>query len=158
MVQKLQLSSYFFVIIRASLIRQDNTALVFRLFLYVWSKNPVNSRLRKLPEFNLSDAVLFFFGGVGFFGWIFLDELVYLVDFSISKSSFVDAYGVKVMAVDQVSEIDAQILEALQFNGPVVCDVNTHGYHTCEPKIVGQKVPAQNMTSYPSLEKSLKGI
>mgnify|MGYP006210751965 CR=1 FL=1 len=33
----------------------------------MWSKNPVNSRLRKLPEFNLSDAVLFFFGGVGFF-------------------------------------------------------------------------------------------
>ena len=103
----------------------------------MWSKNPANSRLRKSPEFHLSDEVLFFFGGVGFFGWIFLDELVYLVDFSISKSSFVDAYGVKVMAVDQVSEIDAQILEALQFNGPVVCDVNTHGYHTCEPKIVG---------------------
>jgi len=60
----------------------------------------------------------------------------------------VDAYGVKVVAVDQVSEIDAKISEVLQFDGPVVCDVDMHEYHTYEPKIVGWKTPIEDMFPY----------
>jgi acetolactate synthase I/II/III large subunit len=60
----------------------------------------------------------------------------------------VGAYGVKVVAVDQVSEIDAKISEVLQFDGPVVCDVNIHEYHTYEPKISGWKTPIEDMFPY----------
>ena len=46
------------------------------------------------------------------------------------------------------TEMDQKIEEVLNYDGPVVCDVNMHEYHTYEPKIVGWKTPIEDMYPY----------
>jgi acetolactate synthase I/II/III large subunit len=60
----------------------------------------------------------------------------------------VAAYGIKTIEVCNHSEMDAKMKEVLSFDGPVVCDVNIHEYHTYEPKIVGWKTPIEDMYPY----------
>ena len=38
--------------------------------------------------------------------------------------------------------------EVLDYDGPVVCDVNCHEYHTYEPKIIGWETPIEDMYPY----------
>ena len=60
----------------------------------------------------------------------------------------VESYGMKAVKVSNHSEMDQKIEEVLNYDGPVVCDVNMHEYHTYEPKIVGWKTPIEDMYPY----------
>lgn len=62
-----------------------------------------------------------------------------------------DAYGVKTFTVDKNEDLDSVIRQVLDYDGPCVCDVNCHEYHTYEPRIFGWKTPIEDM--YPYLEK-----
>lgn len=63
----------------------------------------------------------------------------------------VNAYGIKTVTINNHSELDSKIKEVLEFNGPVVCDVNCHEFHTYEPRIFGWKTPIEDM--YPYLDR-----
>lgn len=60
----------------------------------------------------------------------------------------VQAYGIKTVAIRNHAEMDAKIEEVLQFDGPVVCDVDMHEFHTYEPRIFGWKTPIEDMYPY----------
>lgn len=49
-------------------------------------------------------------------------------------------------------EVRKLIRELLNQDGPIVCDVNCHEYHTYDPKIVGWSTPIEDM--YPYLPRS----
>ena len=59
-----------------------------------------------------------------------------------------EAYGIKTVAIGNHAEMDAKIDEVLGFDGPVVCDVDMHEYHTYEPRIFGWKTPIEDMYPY----------
>ena len=42
--------------------------------------------------------------------------------------------------------------EILNYNGPVVCDINCHEFHAYEPKLIGWKTPIEDM--YPYLKRN----
>jgi acetolactate synthase-1/2/3 large subunit len=63
----------------------------------------------------------------------------------------VEAYGIKVVYIDSHDDMREKILEVLDYDGPVVCDVNCHEYHTYEPRIFGWKTPIEDM--YPYLDR-----
>ena len=42
----------------------------------------------------------------------------------------------------------ATIEEALNFDGPVICDVNCHEHHTYQPRIIGWATPIEDMYPY----------
>lgn len=56
--------------------------------------------------------------------------------------------GLKVVTLDDNSEIHKKIDEVLEYDGPVVCDVNIHEYHRYEPRIFGWKTPIEDMYPY----------
>ena len=56
----------------------------------------------------------------------------------------VEAYGIKTVAIGKHAEMDTKIDEVLQFDGPVVCDVDMHEFHTYEPRIFGWKTPVED--------------
>ena len=58
------------------------------------------------------------------------------------------AYGIKTVAIHNHAEMDAKIEEVLQLDGPVVCDVDMHEFHTYEPRIFGWKTPIEDMYPY----------
>lgn len=60
----------------------------------------------------------------------------------------VQAYGMKAVLLEKQSEMDATIENVLNYEGPVVCDVNMHEYHTYEPRIFGWKTPIEDMYPY----------
>jgi acetolactate synthase-1/2/3 large subunit len=65
--------------------------------------------------------------------------------------NFIDiakAYGVKTVEIKSHSSMLNQIKEVLDFDGPVICDVNCHEYHTYEPRIFGWKTPIEDMYPY----------
>ena len=39
----------------------------------------------------------------------------------------------------------------MNYNGPVVCDVNCHEFHSYEPKLIGWETPIEDM--YPYLKR-----
>tara|TARA_Y100000593_G_C4302632_1_gene334161 strand:- start:545 stop:2380 length:1836 start_codon:yes stop_codon:yes gene_type:complete len=63
----------------------------------------------------------------------------------------VNAYKVKTMVIDDGTDYDKvreQIREFLDYDGPVVLDLNCHEYHTYDPKIVGWETPIEDMYPY----------
>ncbi len=58
------------------------------------------------------------------------------------------AYGLKTVTINKNSEMREKISEVLQYDGPVICDVNIHEYHTYEPRIFGWKTPIEDMYPY----------
>ena len=65
-------------------------------------------------------------------------------------SNFVQAYGIKTVAIGNHAEMDAKIDEVLRFDGPVVCDVDMPEFHTYEPRIFGWKTPIEDMYPLPA--------
>ena len=62
-----------------------------------------------------------------------------------------DAYNVPTMTItgaDSYEQVRTKIREFLEFDGPLICDVNCHEYHTYEPKIVGWSTPVEDMYPY----------
>jgi acetolactate synthase-1/2/3 large subunit len=62
-----------------------------------------------------------------------------------------DAYNVPTMTItgeDTYDQVRAKIRDFLDFDGPMVCDVDCHEYHTYEPKIVGWATPVEDMYPY----------
>lgn len=62
-----------------------------------------------------------------------------------------NAYKVKTFIINKNEEIENLLDEILNYNGPVVCDVNCHEFHAYEPKLIGWKTPIEDM--YPYLER-----
>ena len=62
-----------------------------------------------------------------------------------------NAYKVKTFRINKNSEIEEILHKILKHNGPVVCDVNCHEFHTYEPKLIGWQTPIEDM--YPYLDR-----
>ena len=62
------------------------------------------------------------------------------------------AYKVKTFTINNNDEIENHLTEILNYNGPVVCDVNCHEFHSYEPKLIGWKTPIEDM--YPYLKRN----
>lgn len=60
----------------------------------------------------------------------------------------VNAYGIKTVSINGHQGIEEKIDEVLEHNGPVVCDVNIHEFHTYEPRIFGWNTPIEDMYPY----------
>ena len=60
----------------------------------------------------------------------------------------VEGYGIKTFAIEKNSDMDAQIDRVLSWDGPVVCDVNSHEFRTYEPRLVGWATPIEDMYPY----------
>tara|TARA_Y100000361_G_scaffold49402_1_gene42908 strand:- start:155 stop:1990 length:1836 start_codon:yes stop_codon:yes gene_type:complete len=63
----------------------------------------------------------------------------------------VEAYGIKTMTIDDGTDYDKvrqQIREFLDYDGPVVLDLNCHEYHTYDPKVIGWQTPIEDMYPY----------
>lgn len=58
------------------------------------------------------------------------------------------AYKIKTVELKAQSNIDSAINEVFDFDGPVVCDVDIHEYHTYEPRIFGWSTPIEDMYPY----------
>jgi len=71
-----------------------------------------------------------------------------------------EAYGVKTIKIDgnDPVEISKKIKEVLSFDGPVVCDVNCHEWHTYDPKIIGWQTPIEDMYPYLPEEEFLDNM
>lgn len=68
--------------------------------------------------------------------------------------NFIDiakAYKIKTVEITSHKDMKEKIREVLEHDGPVVCDVNCHEYHTYEPRIFGWKTPIEDM--YPYLDR-----
>lgn len=61
------------------------------------------------------------------------------------------AYGIHSIEINDNSEIEEKIAGAIQFDGPVVCNVVMPDFHTYEPKVIGWKTPIEDM--YPYLDR-----
>ena len=46
------------------------------------------------------------------------------------------------------SEVRQQIRKFLDYDGPVVLDLNCHEYHTYDPKVIGWETPIEDMYPY----------
>ncbi len=69
-----------------------------------------------------------------------------------------EAYGIKTFTINSNTELDEIIQQVLEFDGPVVCDVNCHEHHTYEPRIFGWKTPIEDMYPYLSREEFKKNL
>ena len=66
----------------------------------------------------------------------------------------VEAYKIPTMVVDDGTDYDKvreQIKEFLDYDGPIVMDLNCHEYHSYNPKIIGWETPIEDM--YPYLDE-----
>jgi acetolactate synthase-1/2/3 large subunit len=63
------------------------------------------------------------------------------------------AYGIKTFSIksNSLRHIKSTINKVLEFDGPVVCDINCHEYHTYQPRVFGWKTPIEEM--YPYLDR-----
>lgn len=68
------------------------------------------------------------------------------------------AYKVKVMELTQNSQSEKIIDEFLDYDGPVVLDVNCHEFHTYEPRIFGWNTPIEDMYPYVPREEFKKNM
>lgn len=62
----------------------------------------------------------------------------------------VDAYGIKTFTIKNNAEIREKIKEVLVYDGPAVCDVDSHEWHRYEPKMYDSR-PIEDM--YPALPR-----
>ena len=62
--------------------------------------------------------------------------------------NIIEAYGIKTFTIDSHKNMEDIISEVLNYDGPVVCDVNCHEFHTYEPRIFGWKTPIEDMYPY----------
>lgn len=58
-----------------------------------------------------------------------------------------EAYGIKGVRIDSVENIDAQIKEVLDYDGPVICDVMTPEWQLIIPRISSDKLPDGTLVS-----------
>jgi acetolactate synthase-1/2/3 large subunit len=58
------------------------------------------------------------------------------------------AYGIESWTINNNMELNNKINEVLNFNGPIVCDVNTDNYFKYEPRIFGWNTPIEDMYPY----------
>ncbi len=63
-----------------------------------------------------------------------------------------NAYKVKTFRINNNEETEKLLDEILNYNGPVVCDVNCHEFHAYAPKLIGWKTPIEDM--YPYLKRN----
>ncbi len=59
------------------------------------------------------------------------------------------AYGIKGIRINSVPELEKKIKEALQFDGPVICDVMTPHWQAIIPRIASDKKPDGTLVSKP---------
>lgn len=67
-------------------------------------------------------------------------------------NKIVKAYGVESVAIENDDELEEKIEYVLNFDGPVVVDVNCHEYHLYEPRLIGWATPIEDM--YPYLDRN----
>ena len=60
-----------------------------------------------------------------------------------------EVYGIKGVRISAVDELDAKIKEALDYDGPVVCDVMTPEWQLLIPRVTSEKGPDGKMISNP---------
>jgi acetolactate synthase-1/2/3 large subunit len=60
----------------------------------------------------------------------------------------VKAYGIAAFQINSNADIDGVIDQVMAHDGPAVCDVNCHDYHTYEPRIFGWSTPVEDMYPY----------
>ncbi len=60
-----------------------------------------------------------------------------------------EVYGIKGIRISSVDEVDAKIQEALDYDGPVVCDVMTPEWQLLIPRVTSEKGPDGKMVSNP---------
>lgn len=68
--------------------------------------------------------------------------------------SIVESYNIPTMKVDDGSDyeiIREKIREFLDFDGPIVMDLNCHEFHSYNPKVIGWETPIEDM--YPYLDE-----
>ncbi len=58
-----------------------------------------------------------------------------------------EAYGIKGIRIDNVSEMDEKIKEAIDFDGPVICDVRTQEWQLLIPRVSSDKLPDGTLVS-----------
>ena len=63
----------------------------------------------------------------------------------------VSAYGVKGIHIDPGDDLIGEITEVLEYDGPVVCDIDMHDFHAYEPRISNWDDPIHDM--YPKLSR-----
>lgn len=57
-------------------------------------------------------------------------------------------FDIQTFEVSKNADIDSTIDTVMAFDGPAVCDVNMHEYHTYEPRIFGWSTPVEDMYPY----------
>jgi acetolactate synthase-1/2/3 large subunit len=58
-----------------------------------------------------------------------------------------EAYGIKGVRIDSVTDLDAKIDEVLAYDGPVVCDVMTPEWQLLIPRVSSEKLPDGKLIS-----------
>jgi acetolactate synthase-1/2/3 large subunit len=69
-----------------------------------------------------------------------------------------NGYDVKTFIINNNDEIDKTIDQVLNYNGPVVCDVNCMEFHEYEPKLIGWATPIEDMYPYLDREEFKKNL
>ncbi len=59
------------------------------------------------------------------------------------------AYGIKGVRINKVSEVEEKIMEVMEYDGPVVCDVMTPEWQLIVPRISSQKMPDGTLVAKP---------
>ncbi len=59
------------------------------------------------------------------------------------------AYGIKGVRINEVSEVDEKIKEAMESDGPVICDVTTPQWQLIIPRISSEKMPDGTLVAKP---------
>ncbi len=60
-----------------------------------------------------------------------------------------EVYGIKGIRISSVEEVDEKITEALEYDGPVICDVMTPEWQLLIPRVTSEKGPDGKMISNP---------
>ena len=58
-----------------------------------------------------------------------------------------EAYGIKGIRIERLDEIDSGIREALEYDGPVICDVRTDPWQLLIPRVSSDKLPDGRLVS-----------
>lgn len=69
-----------------------------------------------------------------------------------------EAYDIHAVSIKPGDDIEAKIQEVLDYDGPVVCDVDMHEHHTYEPRIFGWKTPIEDMYPYLTRDEFLNNM
>ena len=67
--------------------------------------------------------------------------------------SIANAYGMRAMTIGPQDIWGSKVDEVFAYDGPVLCDVDCHEFHTYEPRIFGWKTPIEDMYPYLSREE-----